>query len=401
MNAFKLVIKSLLQHWVSTSVTIISMALATGLMLSVWIIQAQSQRVFSESNSGFDAVLGARGSKLQLVLNSLYHLEQSPGNIEWQDFLDIQKDRRVKKAIPLAVGDNLYGYRIVGTTTNLFYQPSKPDLDGYKIQEGRAFQPNRMEAVLGSFVAQKIKGLGIGKTFRPYHGLRFNENDQHSEVYVVTGIMEPTNTPADRAIWIPISGVQNMKGHSVEASEQISAVLIQFSTPIAGQMLDIQYNKRGNRLTLAWPVAQIVSDLFNKVSWLDRVLQGIAALVGLVAVGSVLASVYNSMNERRRDIAIMRALGARKSKIVSLILCECALIGVAGVIVGFGVYSVLMELGGGVLREKTGIVLTLSYFHPALIWTPICMVLASILAGLVPALKAYRSPVAENILPVT
>lgn len=401
MNIPFLVFKSIRQHWVSTLVTIISLSLATGLMLTVWILQSQAQKVFAESNSGFDAVLGARGSKLQLVLNCLYHLEQSPGNIEWQDYLDIKKDKRIAKAIPLAVGDNLYGFRIVGTTTNVFYSPENPKLGGFKIEKGgRPFSESRMEAVVGSYVAQSVKGLKVGSTFRPYHGLRFDPNDQHSEVYVVTGIMEPTNSPADRAIWIPISGVQNMKGHAVETSDQLSGVLLKLVSPTVGQMLDLQYNRQGNRLTLAWPVASIVSELFNKVSWFDRLLQGVAMLVGLVAVGSVLASVYNSMNERKRDIAIMRALGASRSKVVTQILSECGFIGIAGSLFGIIIYALLMQVGSEILREKTGVVLSIAYFHPSLFIAPMSMTLASIFAGILPAMKAYRSPVAENILPI-
>ncbi len=402
MNIPFLVFKSIRQHSVSTFVTVISLALATGLMLTVWILQSQSQKVFAESNSGYDAVLGARGSKLQLVLNCLYHLEQSPGNIDWQDYLDIKNDKRVAKAVPIAVGDNLYGFRIVGTTTNIFSSYEAPKLEGFKIQRGgRAFSENRMEAVIGSYVAQSVKGLKVGSTFRPYHGLRFDPKDQHSEEYVVTGIMEPTNSPADRAVWIPITGVQNMKGHSVESSEQISGVLLKLVSPTVGQMLDLKYNRQGNRLTLAWPVARIVSELFNKISWFDRLLQGIAMLVGLVASGSVLASVYNSMNERKRDIAIMRALGASRSKVVTQILSECGFIGIAGSFVGILFYAILMQIGSEILREKTGIVLSIMYFHSSLILVPICMTVASILAGILPAFKAYRSSVAENILPTT
>ncbi len=400
MNFFKLVFKSLMQHRLSTVVTVLSLSLASGLMLTVWILQVQSRQVFAESNSGFDAVLGARGSSLQLVLNSVFHMEQSPGNIDWQDYLDISADPRIKRAIPIAVGDNLYGYRIVGTTTNIFRNAGPGGEKGFEVEKGRAFQPNRREAVLGSFVASQVRGLGVGSTFQPYHGLRFDENEKHEEQYVVTGILKPTNSPADRAVWIPLEGVQNMEGHAAAERDRISAVLLNLHSPAVGQMLNIQYNRQGNRLTFAFPIAAIVADLFNKVSWLDRLLQGIAMLVGLVATASVLASVYNSMNERRRDIAIMRALGARKSTIFGLILWECGLIGLIGGLLGFAVYFGLMATGAAILREKTGIVLSLGYLHISMFWTPFLMTVASLCAGLLPAFKAYRSPVAENLLPI-
>src|SRR5882757_1116438 len=116
MNIWRIVFKSLRQHALSTCVTAFSIALAGGLLMSVWVVKQQSQATFTGVNAGFDAVLGARGSKLQLVLNAIFHLEASPGNLGWQDFLDVQNNRSVELAVPLAVGDNYRGYRLVGTT---------------------------------------------------------------------------------------------------------------------------------------------------------------------------------------------------------------------------------------------------------------------------------------------
>src|SRR5579883_154069 len=112
MNLLHVVLRSLRQHALSTLVTAASVALAGGLLLSVWAVKAQSQATFTGVNAGFDAVLGARGSKLQLVLNAIFHLEASPGNVAWSDFLDIQNNPNVELAVPIAVGDNYLGYRL-------------------------------------------------------------------------------------------------------------------------------------------------------------------------------------------------------------------------------------------------------------------------------------------------
>src|SRR5579862_8161498 len=120
MRIWYIVWKSLRQHALSTCVTALCVALAAGLLMSVWSVEDQSQSAFTGVNAGFDAVLGARGSKLQLVLNAIFHLESSPGNLPWSDFLDIQKNPNVALAVPLAVGDNYRGYRLVGTTLDMF-----------------------------------------------------------------------------------------------------------------------------------------------------------------------------------------------------------------------------------------------------------------------------------------
>lgn len=395
--------RSLRQHALSTFITALSIALATGLLMSVWTIKVQSNHAFTSVNCGFDAVLGARGSKLQLVLNSIFHLEESPGNIAWEHYETIKKNPNIQAAIPIAVGDNYLGYRLVGTTTNLFsdveYVPGKK----FTVRGGgRVFDQEYREAVVGSYVAERL-GLKYGDKFQPYHGLIFNENDQHAETYVVVGIMEPSNTPADRVIWIPLAGLQKMTGHMAATADQISGVLIKFKagSPLIGRQLEQMYNKQGDKLTFAWPIAMIVAQLFNKIAWFDRVLAAVAVLVAVVAAGSVLASIYNSMNERRRDIAILRALGARKGTIFSAVVLEAASIGAIGAVAGLAVYGIITMAAAQIIRAQTGVVLDAMSFNPMMIGAPLGLIALSALCGVVPALKAYRTNVADNLTPVS
>ena len=186
---------------------------------------------------------------------------------------------------------------------------------------------------MGSFAAQRF-GLRVGSTFRPFHGLSFDPKAEHAEDFTVTGILAPTNTPADRVIWIPLRGLQTMSGHDPKAATDVSAVLIQLRAPTGGFMLDMMYNKQGNRLTFAYPVGAIVAELFGKIAWFDQVLALVAYLVALVAAASVLASIYNSMSARQRDIAILRALGARRRTVFGAVVTEAACIGALGSVAG-------------------------------------------------------------------
>jgi putative ABC transport system permease protein len=396
-----IVFRSLRQHALSTVITALSIALGGGLLMSVWSVKEQSQAIFTGVNAGFDAVLGARGSKLQLVLNAIFHLEASPGNLAWSDYQDIQKNPSVEIAIPLAVGDNYRGYRLVGTVPELFdkveYAPGKH----FAVGPGDAFfDPNLREAVVGSFAARKL-GLKRGDTFHPYHGLIFNEKNQHSETYVVVGIMEPSNTPADRVIWIPLAGIQRMTGHDPNAATDVSAVLVKLKSgsAAAGFRMDLMYNKQGNRLTFAWPIGQVMAELFNKISWFDKLLALVSYLVALVATASILASIYNSMNERRREIAILRALGARRRTIFGAILLEAASISALGMIIAFAFYGAIMAGAAGVIRAQTGVVLDPFKFNAVMLWAPVALIVLGALAGIVPAMKAYRTDVAEHLVP--
>jgi putative ABC transport system permease protein len=401
VTLLRIVLKSLRQHALSTGITAASIALAGGLLMAVWAVKEESRKTFTGVTGGFDAVLGARSSQLQLVLNSIFHLEASPGNLAYADYLDIKKDARVARAVPIAVGDNYRGYRLVGTTLEMLndveYAPGRK----FKVlPPGRVFDPVLREAVVGSFAAQRL-GLKYGDTFQPFHGLIFNERDQHAETYVVVGVLEPSNTPADRVIWIPLEGVQKMGGHDPKTATDVSAVLVKFKSPISGKQLEMLYNKQGNRLTLAWPIGTIIAQLLDKISWVDRVLALVAYLVALVATGSVLASIYNSMNERRREIAILRALGARRRTIFSSIILECAVISALGMAAAFVMYGIILGTVAAVIRAQTGVVLDPLALHPVMLWAPLGMTALGALAGIVPAWKAYRTDVAENLVPTS
>lgn len=398
-----LIYRSLRQHALSTLVTAGGIALAAGLLLTVWVVKTQAQAVFAATNSGYDAVLGARGSKLQLVLNAIFHLEASPGNLNPQDLDAVRRNPMVgpaiKAAVPIAVGDNYRGWRIVGTTPQFFdveYLPGKK----YAFAAGRLFQADAREAVVGSFAARRL-GWKVGDTFSPYHGLAFDPRAQHEEVFTVAGILAPTNSPVDRVIWIPLKGVQTMGGHDPRAAADVSAVLIQLRAPTAGLMLDTMINKQGNRLTFAFPIGAIVADLFNKIGWFDRVLTLIAWLVAVVAAGSVLVGIHGSMSARARDLAILRALGARRRTVFGAVIGEAAAIGLLGSLAGFAVFAGLSAGVAALIQAQTGVVLEPLRWNDVFWWAPAVLTALAVLGGAVPAVKAYRVPVAETIAPIS
>tara|TARA_Y100001934_G_C12264423_1_gene731672 strand:+ start:175 stop:1374 length:1200 start_codon:yes stop_codon:yes gene_type:complete len=399
VSLLQIVLRSLRQHMLSTVITAFSIALASGLLMSVWVVKDQARENFTGVDSGFDGVFGARGSKLQLVLNSIFHLEASQGNLTWEQYELIDSDRRVATAVPIAVGDNYKGYRLVGVTMNLFeveYREGKK----YAVRDGYLFNPEKKQAVVGSFAAERLR-LRVGSTFHPYHGLIFDENKQHAETYVVSGIMEQSNTPADRVIWIPIAGLQNMEGHKAETSTDVSAVLVKLRGSSSGMMMNQEFNLQGNVMTFAWPIADTMSKLFNKIAPVEMVLRAVALLVALVAAGSILASIYNSMNERRREIAILRALGARRSTIFAVVVLEASGIAAFGAAAGFAVYFFIMSVAAWLIRQETGIVLSPLELEPVMLWAPLTMLVLGALAGVVPAAKAYRTDVAQNLNPIS
>jgi len=417
MSAILLLVRrSLRQHIASTAITVGAVALACGLVMAVFAIERQSRRAFM-GEVGFDAVLGARGSQLQLVMNTIFHLEASSANIPWSMYLEIRKHKAVTLAIPYALGDNYRGFRIVGTTLQLFTDFEYRKGRKFAIAQGRGFfDDRRREAVIGSYAAEKT-GLKVNDLFNPYHGLDYDPGAAHEERYVVKAILEPTNSPSDRAIFIPIDGVFRLGGHVLRGKgesyrprqgeeipdehKEISAVMLKFvpDAPMGPMLLERQINKQGKVATLAWPVAKVLGDLFNKLGWITDVLKLVAYLVVAVATGTIVASIYNTMNERRREFAILRALGAQRSTVFSAIVAESATIAGLGALVGYVAYLAIFAGAAYVVRAKTGVHLDIGAGHPILYLAPAGMVVLGALAGIVPAIKAYSTDVADNLVP--
>lgn len=413
MRAILLLIKRSFQlHFFATVITLVSVALASGLMLSVFSIKTQSRQAFIMENLGFDAVLGTRGSDLQLVLNAVYHLETSPGNIPWSLYQNIKRHMGVKLAIPYALGDNYHGYRIIGTHTDLFEKFKFKDESGYQFSQGQAFQTEAQEAVVGSFVAEAMN-LKVGDKIHPYHGLVYDENARHAQSYTISGILKPTNTPNDRVIWIPIDLFFRMEGHVLRGTgkefaakkgesipdehKEVSAVMIQLRNPMAGMMLNQMINRQGKVATLAYPIARVILDFFDKMGWMVRILELIAILTLMVAAAGILASLYNTLHERRQEFAILRALGARKSTVFSVILGQSIFIALLGCFLGFLVYATIMSGVALWVKSNIGVILELWIQDPIFWINPLVHLGMGLLAGLIPAFKAYRTDVSTNL----
>ena len=411
IGPFYIALRSLRCNALSTFITAFSIALACGLTMAVYSFKEQARDAFIMNDLGYDAVVGAKGSQLQLVLNSIYHMEESPGNIPWEIYKSLKNNRMVSSAIPMAVGDNYYGYRIVGTSEQIF----KHETNGMSVAEGAIFDESKNQAVVGSIVAEET-GLKLGDKFKPYHGLNFNPDDQHDNEFVIVGILENTNTPNDRVIWIPIDSFFRMDGHvlrgsgeSFEADKQnsipdehkeVSSVLIKFRSPMMAQRIAAQIN-RGSQATIAYPVATVMLDLFNKVGWVHKVLEMVTWLIMLVAAATVLVSIYNTLNDRRREFAILRSLGAPRLNLVGMILNQAFVLSVLGALGGFIFYGLILSIAGQIIRSQTGVLLEIFKYSHILWIGPTVMIIMSLLVAILPAYKAYKTDVAENLKPTS
>ena len=394
---FFLALKGFRQHMFGSLVAAFSIALAGGLLLGTLKNQKQTKASFNNASGGFDAVLGARGSKLQLVLNALFHLDSSPGNLSWEQYELIKNTPGVKEAYPIAVGDNYLGYRLVGTDPQLFYRHEWKKGEKYKLQSGRVFSEMAKEALVGSFVAERLK-LKIGDRFQPYHGLNFKEDAQHQDVYVVVGLLEATGTPSDKVIWVPIKGIQLMEGHDAEMAKSVSAVLLSLRGA-TGFNLEIKYNRQGNQATFAWPVAATLASFFEKMNWFRRVLEVISYVIAVVGILMVSSTMRSSINERKRDFAILRSLGSSRMVVTGVILGHTFIISLLGAVSSIGIMQGIWWVTESLIVEETGVLLGSVGLGLQDFGVLAGVVVTGLLGGLWSAAYVYRSDLARNLQP--
>jgi putative ABC transport system permease protein len=459
MNLFQLILKQMRQRALSTWLTLLSVMLGVALAVAVMVVSREGDKLFGQSDFGYDVIIGAKGSKLGLVLNCVYQLGQSPGNIPYAAYDELPErfGASVQWAVPIAVGDQYKDHRIVATTPAMFGlddagRPLDPAIvfqyrkgRSYALAEGSVFHPRKFEAIIGSEVAARGV-LKIGSTFHPEHGLGAVDElsrDEHEEQWQVVGVLARTGTASDKVIFTPLASFYAIPAHEqgLEAQAQLETqrsaatspdaehgdhaehepayVLAEDGTielrlpPEKWKLSAIFVRTRGSAvgtMNMLWtfnnlPGAMAVSPAREMKEFFETFLQGgsmvmvmVALLVSIVAAVSILVSIYNSVSARMREISILRALGATRVRILVLICLEAGLVGLAGGILGLLAGHLLAAAGSLMMQRFVGESIDWVAIGPAEGLYLGVVVLIAFLAGLVPALKAYRSPVATNLV---
>jgi len=423
------------------------------LSVAILLVKQGVQQRFEQGTLGYEMVVGAKGSPLQLVLNTVYNLDVSPGNVSWKLFEQLRDDKRVKLAVPFSVGDNYHGFRIIGTTDAFFrefeFEPGRtPELAAGRIfqfseaalkaafqeaeersrerqarERGEEVKPvvkpepgaRPFEAVIGATVAQET-GLKISQTFVAAHGVQpAAEATEHKETpWTVVGILKPTQTAVDRGIYINLDSFYHIEGHEIREPNavtkadakdndpdagMVSSIVLKLHSPMSAFPLYREINDRPDAMA-AFPAAEI-RKLFDIVGNIDRLLLAQAVLILIVAGVAIAVSIYNSMSERRREIAILRALGARRETIFSIILLEAVSICTAGAAAGLIGGHLVVAAANSFVYRASGFVIP-AYHMQALEWAVLAVAITmGAVSGWGPAWGAYRTDVAKNLAPTS
>ncbi|GAB3540785.1 ABC transporter permease [Noviherbaspirillum agri] len=350
MNAFTLALRSLLHKPLSTSINLLLMGVGIAMMTFVLSASRQIEDKALRDARGIDLVVGAKGSPLQLILSSVYHIDIPTGNIPLAAQAQIAQNRMVKKVIPLALGDSYSGFRIVGTTPDYIAHY------GGTLAQGRMFDAP-LQAVFGAEAAKKT-GARIDASFTGSHGLTRGGGDRHGDApFTVVGILKPTGTVLDRLVLTSVESVWRVHeiAHGIDVDDEeekaamdeereLTALLAQYASPLAAVMLPRAINSQGE-LQAAQPAFESAK-LFRMLGVGVDVLRGIAGIMLLSAALSMFAALYNALEERKTDLAILRALGAPPAKLLRLLLVEGMLLSLTGAAIGWLTGHAALELLG-------------------------------------------------------
>jgi putative ABC transport system permease protein len=401
------------------------MALGVALVVTVLVIHQVIDQSFRRSAQGYNLIVGAKGGRLELVLNTVYHLGRPIENIPYKVFLEFSEGRykpAVEVAIPVCMGDSYEGFPVIGTVPEMFAKLHYLEGQDYEFAAGHNFNAaNEFDAVIGSQVARKA-GLAVGGTFRPSHGLiEKGEHGHPHRPFTIAGVLAPTGTPMDRALFVNMEGFYHLEGHGrpasggmptlaptesethdhdapiPEAQKRVTAILVCTKGDWQATSLAKQVNEEEPTAQAVMPAQEISGLLDGIVGNIQVLLLVLAILVVVVAGIGILVSIYNSMNDRRHEIAVMRALGARRSTVVLVILLESILLslggGLLGLLLGHGLIGLLKPL----IEDETGVIVhAMAFQWVELILIPGLIGLATIV-GYLPAVVAYRTDVAKSL----
>ncbi|MET2986010.1 ABC transporter permease [Aureibaculum conchae] len=345
MNIVKLSYKNILAKPLQTFLTVLILSLSIGLLLGVKQLNKVFESQLQQSLNGVDMVVGAKGSPLQLVLSAVLHIDNPTGNISYNEAKKIGKNKYIKDAIPISIGDNYEGYKIVGTSAGFV------DLHKTSIEAGTMFNTTN-EAVIGNVVSKNLN-LNIGDTFYSTHGMIENAVESHDEHPLkVVGILKPTQNVIDRLILTNLETIWHLHEHEDESDnpdhnhddEEITALLIKFKNKRGLLFLPRNINEN-TPFQAALPKYQL-DKLFQFTAIGTKAITWIALSILLVSGISMFVSLYRMVKERAKELALIRTYGASRNKLILLVFSEGLLVGVFSFFLGvllatFGLQTII------------------------------------------------------------
>ena len=411
-----LALRSIWARRYTALLTILSIATAVLLFTAVENLRQGARASFERTISGTDLIVGARSSSVNLVLYSVFQIGDPTNNITWESYKEIEARPDVAWAVPISLGDTHRGYRVVGTTPDYFRHYKYAGDREVAFQDGQAFD-DLFDTVLGAQVAREL-GYEMGTALTLSHGLGATSFVNHDEKpFRVVGILEPTGTPVDRSVYVSVAAVEAIhigwqNGTPTAASrsvsqdrlraldlqpESVTALFVGATSKIQTLRLQRDLNTYAQEPLTAVIPGVALSQLWGTVSIVERALAIVSGFVIAVGLIGVLTSILTTLNERRREMAILRSVGARGRTIVGLLVSEAALIAFIGAVLGVVMLYILMWALSPYLEARFSVSAIKSFPGLKDVYVVLALTLISGVLGLIPALTALKRSVSDGL----
>ncbi|RSC27790.1 ABC transporter permease [Pseudomonas putida] len=417
MYLLRLALASLANRRFTAFLTAFAIALSVCLLLAVERVRTEARASFANTISGTDLIVGARSGSVNLLLYSVFRIGNATNNIRWDSFEHYAKDPRVKWAIPISLGDSHRGYRVMGTNSDYFTHYQYGRQQHLQLSQGRQFASDPFEVVLGAEVAEALH-YKLGDSLVLAHGIATISLVKHDDKpFTVVGILQRTGTPVDRTLHISLAGMEAIhvdwqngvpaRGAARISADQartmdlqptaITAFMLGLNSKIATFSVQREINEFRSEPLLAILPGVALQELWGMMGIAEQALFVVSLFVVLTGLIGMLTAILTSLNERRREMAILRSVGARPWHIAGLLVLEALALSVSGIVAGLGLLYGGIALAQDAVQSNYGLFLPLAWPSPHE-WTLLAIILgAALLMGSVPAWRAYRQSLADGL----
>ncbi len=409
----RLALASLWARALTVGMTILAIALSVGLFLGVEKVRTGAKDSFADTISGTHLIVGARSGSVQLLLYSVFRIGNATNNVSWESYQDVASREEVDWIVPISLGDSHRQFRVMGTTRAFF--------EHYKYRQGRSLavqhgvvMDDLFDAVIGADVAETL-GYAVGDPIIVAHGLA-SFTEHKDQPFRISGILAKTGTPVDRTVIVSLEAIEaihvdwrngaQVPGQSTSADEirqmdlvpqAVTAALIGVKSPLQTFGLQRAINEYPEEPLLAILPGVALQELWGIVGVAETALRAVSAMVVITALIGMMATIFSSLNERRREMAIFRVMGARPRVIVTLLLLEAMLMAGIGAILGLLLVYLGLFIAQPIVDSAYGIWLPITPpgLREALI--VLAVVVAGAIVSMIPAWRAYRLSLADGM----
>lgn len=406
--------KSLLNRKTTALLTILTVAISVILLMGVERIRTQAKDSFANTISGTDLIVGGRSGQVNLLLYSVFRIGNATNNIDWKSYEEFSHHKAVKWAIPISLGDSHKGFRVMGTNQSYFEHFRYGSKQPLTFSQGKPFS-GLFDTVIGSDVAKKL-GYKVGSKIIIAHGISDVGFSRHDKLpFTVVGILAPTGTPVDKTVHVSLQAIEAIHvgwesgahlGNTPSQSElekhqfqpqQITAMLIGLKSRIQAFALQRQINEYRQEPLSAILPGVALQELWGMMSVAEQALMAVSIFVVIAGLLGMLSSLLTSLQERRREMSILRAMGARPKHVFSLLVSEASVLTFLGILVGLTGLYVLLSIAAPVIESQYGIKIQLEGIS-GYEWQLLSYIQgAGMLIGFIPALRAYRQSLSDGM----